>query len=155
MNRGFRSWGLIVPGCKNYFFRMSFGVFVDCFSIIDRRQEDQSVAAFLEATGDDLAEDVGGKFVGLAVPVLEAAQEAEEGLAGGRTGSKKHAELGELAGVTAVLEGVEVAFWGTSAGATTAPPGLFGHKLALIFADGLCGRQGRTSVGKDNLWLTE
>jgi hypothetical protein len=46
-----------------------------------------------------------------------------------------------------VLEGVEVAFRGTGAGAAASPPGFFGHRLALIFADGLCGRHRDTSVG--------
>ncbi len=54
---------------------------------------------------------------------LVAAGEAEEGVAGLRDGGEEGAELGELGGAAAVLEGVEVAGWRAGAGASAAPTG--------------------------------
>ena len=61
-----------------------------------------------------------------------AAGEAEEGVAGLRDGGEEGAELGELGGAAAVLEGVEVAGRGTGAGAPAATTGSFSRRWSQI-----------------------
>ncbi len=65
-------------------------------------------------------DEVGGDFLGSAVVGLPAAGEGEEGLDGPGRGGDEGADGGELLRVASVLEGVEVAAGGASAGAAAA-----------------------------------
>jgi len=75
-----------------------------------RGQDDQSIVAPLEASGDDpsaalrtgLGEDVGGGLVCGALFGAVALGEGEEGFAGGGAFGQEGAHLGELAGAQAV-----------------------------------------------------
>jgi len=85
------------------------------------------LAGVLEEAG----EEEGGDLVGAALLDLVASGEGEEGVADLRVGGEEEAELGELGGAAAVLEGVEVAAGGAGAGAWAAPAGP-GHRFTLI-----------------------
>ena len=68
-------------------------------------------------------EEEGGHVFGAALLGAVASGEGEEGLAGLGDGGEEDAEFCELSRPTPVLEGVEVAFGGTGAGAATAAAG--------------------------------
>ncbi len=93
----------------------------DCASFIDRGLIVQSTLLYLMGALDEALEEESGDLFGAALLEPVAAGEAEEGLAGLRGGGEEGAEQGELGGSSAVLEGVEVAGWGTGAGASAAP----------------------------------
>lgn len=69
---------------------------------------------------DDAAEEEGGDFFRFALAGAVAAGEVEKGATGLRDPGEDGAELGELGGAAAVLEGVEVASGGAGAGAPAA-----------------------------------
>ncbi len=81
---------------------------------------------------DEAVEEEVGDLFGAALLELVAAGEVEEGLAGLREGGEEGAELGELGGAAAVLEGVEVAGWGTGTGASAATKGYFSRRWSQI-----------------------
>ena len=65
-------------------------------------------------------QETGGDLLRLALLEVVTAGEAQEGLPGLRHGGEEEAELGELGGATAVLEGVEVAGFAPGAGTISA-----------------------------------
>ena len=96
------------------------GAYFDCASFIGKGLSVQSSVPQLAGALDEALEEEGGDLFGAALLELVAAGEAEEGVAGLRDGGEEGAELGELGGAAAVLEGVEVAGRGTGAGASAA-----------------------------------
>jgi hypothetical protein len=90
-------------------------------------------AAFGHLAGvlEEAGEEEGGDLVGAALLDLVALGEGEEGVADSRVGSEEEAELGELGGAAAVLEGVEVAARCAGAGAAASLAGP-GHRFGLI-----------------------
>ncbi len=66
----------------------------------------------LEGAVEEALEEEGGEVFGAALLKLVTAGEGEEGFASLGDGGEEGAELGELGGAAAVLEGVEVAGWG-------------------------------------------
>ncbi len=104
------------------------GGLFDCASFMDRGLNVQSFdrlrmsGPHLEGAVEEALEEEGGDVFGAALLKLVTAGEGEEGFAGLGEGGEEGAELGELGGAAAVLEGVEVAGWGTGAGSTAAPP---------------------------------
>ena len=95
------------------------GVCFSWFGVVRRWGQDDEAAVFsaLEAAGDDLADEVGGEFVGFHLFDLMSPGELKKGFTGGGASGERGADLGELAGAAAVFEGVEVAFGGAGAGA--------------------------------------
>jgi len=85
------------------------------------------LAGVLEEAG----EEEGGDLVGAALLDLVASGEGEEGVADLRVGGEEEAELGELGGAAAVLEGVEVAAGCAGAGAAASFAGP-GYRFGLI-----------------------
>ena len=77
----------------------------------------------LEGAVEEALEEDGGEVFGAVLLELVAAGEGEEGFTGLGDGGEEGAELGELGGTAAVLEGVEVAGWGAGAGASAATTG--------------------------------
>ena len=88
---------------------------------MDRGLSVQSSVGYLVGVLEKALEEEGGDVFSAALLELMAASEGEEGLAGGRDGGEKDAELGELCGAAPVLQGVEVAPGGTGAGASATP----------------------------------
>ncbi len=105
------------------------GDLFDCTSFMDRGLNVRSFdrlrmsGPHLEGAVEEALEEEGGEFFGAALLKLVAAGEGEEGAASLGDGSEEGAELGELGGAAAVLEGVEVAGRGAGAGASAAPAG--------------------------------
>jgi hypothetical protein len=101
--------------------------------LTEAREGAAARAAFSDVAGvlEEAGEEEGGDLVGAALLDLVALGEGEEGVADFRVGGEEEAELGELGGAAAVLEGVEVAARRAGAGASAAPP-LAGHGFTLI-----------------------
>ena len=99
------------------------GAFLDCASFRDRGLNVQSSSLYLVGVLEEALEEEGGDVFGAALLELVAAGEGEEGLASLGDGGEEDAELGELCGASAVLEGVEVALGGAGAGSGAAPSG--------------------------------
>ena len=118
----FRLGGAVVLGVAG-----AGGGLFDCASFMDRGLNVQSFdrlrmsGPHLEGAVQEALEEEGGDVFGAALLKLVAAGEGEEGFTGLGDGGEEGAELGELGGAAAVLEGVEVAGWGTGAGASAAP----------------------------------
>ena len=110
------------------------GGLFDCASFMDRGLNVRSSVLYLGGAVEEALEEDGGEVFGAALLKLVAAGEGEEGFTGLGDGGEDGAELGELGGAAAVLEGVEVAGRGTGAGASAAPAGtrtvVFGHRSA-------------------------
>ena len=110
------------------------GAFIDCTSFMDRGLNVQSFDR-LRMSGTDLVgaldealEEESGDLFGAALLEPVTAGEAEEGFAGLGEGGEEGAELGELGGASAVLEGVEVAVGCSGAGASAAATGFLGRR---------------------------
>ena len=117
----FGPWGVFAGG--------GVGVaFFDCATIMDRGLNVRSSSLYLVSALDEALEEEVGDLFGAALLELGAAGEVQGGFAGLGEGGEEGAELGELGGATAVLEGVEVAGWGTGAGAAAAAAAFFGHR---------------------------
>jgi hypothetical protein len=84
-----------------------------------------------QSAGDDLVDDVAGEFVGSALLGVEAVGVAKEEGAGLWAGGDGRAEAGELLRALAVLEGVQVAFGRSGAGALAATGHGFSQLLAV------------------------
>ncbi len=74
----------------------------------------------IAGVGVEADEDVRGDLLGVLLFHLVAAGDVEEGLADFRAGGEDEAQLGELAGAPAMLEGVKVASGCAGAGAAAA-----------------------------------
>jgi hypothetical protein len=73
---------------------------------ISERSRRILAACYIASVVDDADEELGGDRLGLFVVALAAVGEGEKGVAGGLGGGDESADLGELAGAAAVLEGV-------------------------------------------------
>ena len=80
---------------------------------------------------EEAGEEEGGDLVGATLFDLVAGGEGEEGVADLGIGGKEEAELGELGGAAAMLEGVEVAAGCAGAGAAASLAGP-GYRFGLI-----------------------
>ncbi len=114
----FRLGGAIVLGVVG----AGAGTF-DCASFMDRGLNVRSSVLYLVGAVEEALEEEGGELFGAALLELGAAGAGEEGAAGLGEGGEEGAKLGELGGAAAVLEGVEVAERGASAGASADPTG--------------------------------
>ncbi len=111
----FRLGGSVVLGVAG-----AGGGLFDCASFMDRGLNVRSSVLYLVGAVEEALEEEGGDVFGAALLELVAAGEGEEGLAGLGEGCEEGAELGELGGASAVLEGVEVAEGCAGAGAAAA-----------------------------------
>ena len=103
--------------------------------------------------GVEAGDERGGDFLGAAVPGVAAAGECEEGGPGARVGGDDGADLGELAGAAAVLEGVEVAAGraGTGAAATSGTFGAAGGMPGMGWWEACMGMSSVTVGGPSGM----
>lgn len=105
---------------------------------------DSSAFGYCAGAFHHCPQEMGGDLLRLALLELVTAGEVEEGLPGFRHGGEEEAELGELGGATAVLEGVKVARFGAGAGTTAAAPARFVWGLVVWSLRHGCQRMGKT-----------